>query len=146
MIDFEARQKIIEEIPELQRCFQCGTCVSSCPAKVYSTQFSPREFILEALHGMQKGIINDHLWKCLTCNRCNERCPQDVNPYEVIIKLKNIAVREGMISPEKKAEVIGAFNHLVSTGNAYPVTDLAKKKREELGLAALEEKKVAENK
>jgi len=142
MIDFENRSKIIEEIPELKKCFQCGTCVSSCPAKIYSGHFSPREFILECLHGLQKKVLNDDLWRCITCNNCNERCPQDVNPYEVIVKLKNIALREGLTSPEKRDEAITAFNHLIDTGCAYPIGDLTKKRREELGLEPVKEKNV----
>jgi heterodisulfide reductase subunit C len=141
-IDFELREKIIAQIPELKRCFQCGTCVSSCPAKLYSTDFSPREFIMQSLHGMQKGVINDHLWKCLTCNRCNERCPQDVNPYEVVVKLKNIAVREGWMTEQKRSEVMDSYNNLIKTGNAYPVTELTKSKRAELGLKEIKAKKV----
>jgi len=134
MIDFEKRGIIIKEIPELQKCFQCGTCVSSCPAKIFSGDFSPREFILECLHGLQNNTMNDNLWKCLTCHNCNERCPQDVNPYEVVVKLKNIALREGLTSPEKREAAISAFNHLIETGCAYPVSELTEKRREELGL------------
>jgi len=148
MTNFELRKEIVEKIPEIMKCFQCGTCVSSCPAKLYSDNFSPREFILESLRGGQKTIINDHLWKCLTCNRCNERCPQDVNPYEVIIKLKNIAVQNGWMSPEKRSEVIDGFNMLIDTGSAYPISELTEKKREELGLKKLkrENVKVADRK
>ncbi len=134
-INFGNRQDIIKEIPELQKCFQCGTCVSSCPARIYSGHFSPRGFILECLHGMQSEVLNDNLWHCITCNNCNERCPQDVNPYEVIVKLKNIAIREGLVSKERHDELVKAFNHLVETGSAYPVSELVKKNREELGLA-----------
>jgi heterodisulfide reductase subunit C2 len=133
-INFKLRTKIIKEIPDLKKCFQCGTCVSSCPAKIYSGHFSPREFILKCLHGLQKEVINDDLWRCITCHSCNERCPQDVNPYEVIVKMKNIAVRDGLISEEKMQEVKSAFNHLIDTGCPYPVNELTQKKREELGL------------
>ena len=130
----ELRDQILKEIPELKKCFQCGTCVSSCPAKIYSGHFSPREFILKCLQGMQSNVLNDDLYRCITCNNCNERCPQDVNPYEVIVKLKNIAVREKLLSEEKLKQVMGEFEHLLETGVAYSVTDLTKKKREELGL------------
>ncbi len=141
-INNELRKKVIEEIPKLKRCFQCGTCTSSCPATLYSGHFSPREFILECLRGMQDKALGNDLWRCITCNSCNERCPQDVNPYEVIVKLKNIAVRENLITPEKKDEVTGAFNHLIETGSAYPLSELTSKKREELGLGPLEQKKI----
>jgi len=141
-IDFKLRKKIIDEIPKLQRCFQCGTCVSSCPAKIYSGHFSPREFILECLHGLQEKVINDDLWRCLTCHNCNERCPQDVNPYKVIVLLKNIAIREGLVSEEKRNELIAAFNHVIETGCAYPQSDLSKQMRSDKGLKPVKEEQL----
>lgn len=133
-INKELRDKIIQEIPELKKCFQCGTCTSSCPAKIYSGHFSPRELILQCLRGMQEEILDDNLWRCITCNSCNERCPQDVNPYEVIVKLKNIAVREGMVSEERRQAMSQAFDMVIDTGFAYPANELVRKRRQEQGL------------
>lgn len=127
------------EIPELKKCFQCGTCVSSCPATIFSGHFSPREFILKCLRDMENEIINDDLWRCLTCNNCNERCPQDVNPYEVVVKLKNIAIREGLVTDEKMQQVMDLYERTMNTGCPYPITDLTKKKREEAGLEPIKE-------
>jgi heterodisulfide reductase subunit C2 len=130
------------EIPDLKKCFQCGTCVSSCPAKIYSGHFSPREFILYCMRSMEKRILNDDLWRCITCHSCNERCPQDVNPYEVIVKLKNIALREKLVSQQKADELMQGYNALLDTGLAYPLNDLTVKRRTELGLAPLKAKKI----
>ena len=140
MADLHAR--ITEQIPELMKCFQCGTCVSSCPAKVYSGHFSPREFILDCLNGMEKRVLDDNLWRCITCNNCNERCPQGVNPYEVIVKLKNIALREGLVSESRRAEAYGALSSLLETGSAYPLTGLVATKREEAGLQPVKQQRL----
>jgi heterodisulfide reductase subunit C2 len=131
------RHKILSEIPELQKCFQCGTCVSSCPARIYGCCFSPREFILDCLRGMQERAMTESLWRCVTCNSCNERCPQDVNPYEVIVKLKNIALRDGLVPKDRAADLISGFNATLESGIAYPTTDLVAKRRSELGLQPL---------
>jgi heterodisulfide reductase subunit C2 len=138
-IDAEKRNRMVAEIPDLLKCYQCGTCVSSCPAKIYSGHFSPRELILRSLRGMQEGNLNDDLWRCITCNNCNERCPQDVNPYEVVVKLKNIALREGLVSKERTESMTASFNRLIDTGLAYPNTELSAKRRKELGLSELKE-------
>ena len=88
-INFRLRNELIKEIPELLKCFQCGTCVSSCLAERYGKAYSPRKKILAALYG-EKQILDKELWRCLTCNNCNERCPQEVNPYDVLVKLKKL--------------------------------------------------------
>jgi len=85
--------------------------------------------------------MNDDLWRCLTCHNCNERCPQDVNPYEVVVKLKNIAIREGKVSVEKREESIAAYNLVAETGFSYPASELTDKKREEQGLEKLKNTK-----
>jgi heterodisulfide reductase subunit C len=140
--DFQKRSEIVAEIPGLLKCFQCGTCVSSCPATIYSGHFSPRGFILECLKGMQSKALGDDLWRCLTCNNCNERCPQGVNPYDVIVKLKAIAIREKLLSPEKLKEKEEIFTLVADTGIAYHVSELAKKKRRELGLPEIKQGKM----
>jgi heterodisulfide reductase subunit C2 len=133
---------LFAEIPDLKKCFQCGTCVSSCPAKIYSGHFSPREFILHCMRNMEQKILNDDLWRCITCHSCNERCPQEVNPYDIIVKLKNIALRENLVSREKADDLRKAFDSLFETGLAYPLNDVTMKRREELGLAPLSPKKI----
>ena len=128
-LNLKARQEILKEIPELLRCYQCGTCVSSCVANNYGDVYSPRLKILAALYG-DFSILNQELWNCVTCNTCNQRCPRGVNPFEVLIKLKNIAVRKGII--DKK--YMRPRDSVVATGFFMPVTSNSENKREKLGL------------
>ncbi|MBD3202887.1 4Fe-4S dicluster domain-containing protein [Candidatus Woesearchaeota archaeon] len=139
-INFKLRKELTGKIPELLKCFQCGTCVSSCPAEKYGKAFSPRRKILAALYGDEK-IINKELWKCVTCNSCNERCPQDVNPYKVLIKLKNYAIKNNLVEESLKDQ-----EQLVKkTGFAIPITDRANRQREKLGLKKLNNIKILED-
>jgi heterodisulfide reductase subunit C len=135
-INLELRKELIKEIPEILNCFQCGTCVASCPAEKYGEAFSPRRKILAALYGDKK-ILTEELWKCVTCNSCNERCPQEVNPYEVLIKLKNYAIKHDLVDESLKEQ-----EKLVKqTGFALPITERVNNQREKYGL-----KKINENK
>ncbi|MBU0756520.1 MAG: 4Fe-4S dicluster domain-containing protein [Nanoarchaeota archaeon] len=132
-INLELRKELVKEIPELLKCFQCGTCVSSCLAEKYSGSYSPRRKILMACYG-QKDIIAKELWRCVTCNSCNERCPQEVNPYDVLIKLKNYALKHGLVEDE----ALQATEKLVrKTGRAMPVNERTQRMRQELGLEEL---------
>jgi heterodisulfide reductase subunit C len=136
-IDMEFRRQVLAEVPELTRCFQCGTCVASCLAARYLGDFNPRRKILSVLYG-QKDELNDILFNCATCNSCNERCPQDVNPFEVLIKLKNLAVRLGLISAERLA----TFNQVVATGRGFVITGLTDTTRGRLGLPKVKKTQV----
>ena len=129
MIDFETRNKLIKEIPELLRCFQCGTCVSSCPAEKYGKSYSPRRKILAALYG-NKEILSKELWRCLTCNSCNERCPQDVNPYDVLVKLKNFSYKNKLVDES----LSNASKNVIETGKSIPYTERSQQQRKSLSL------------
>ncbi len=133
-INFELREKLVKEIPELLNCFQCGTCVSSCLAERYGEAYSPRRKILAALYGREK-ILDDQLWRCVTCNSCNERCPQEVNPYDVLVKLKNYAIKHGLGDESHKE----TSDRIKKTGFSLPITERDQQKRKELGLPELKE-------
>lgn len=62
-------------------CLECGKCTAVCPVSRYNHSFSPRRMIGRMLaSGNADGLIDDALlWTCLTCQLCNERCPQDVD-------------------------------------------------------------------
>jgi len=135
-INFALRDLLIKEIPEMLKCYQCGTCVSGCPAEIYGKGYSPRRKILAALYG-DKRLFNSELWKCATCNSCNERCPQEVNPYEVLIKLKNFVVRNKLMDEEVKSIRQKVFK----TGYSILISERTNMKRKELGLNKIKPKK-----
>jgi heterodisulfide reductase subunit C2 len=138
-INFELRKELVREIPNILKCFQCGTCVSGCPAEKYGKAYSPRRKILAALYG-DKGLLSQELWKCTTCNSCNERCPQGVNPFDVIVKLKNYALKNGLAPAELKKPLAS----VIETGVSMPVTDRTNRIRADLGLPEIKQKKLGE--
>ncbi|OIO63695.1 hypothetical protein AUJ69_00605 [Candidatus Woesearchaeota archaeon CG1_02_47_18] len=139
MINFKLRKQILEEIPEIKKCFQCGSCTSGCLAAKYLGAFSPREKIIRAATG-DKQVLSSELWKCASCNNCNERCPQGVNPFEVLLKLKNIAIRMGL-APE---ELVSKAREVIEQGYIVELNKMVQENRTELGLPELEP--VEENK
>ncbi|MFH0875755.1 MAG: 4Fe-4S dicluster domain-containing protein [archaeon] len=129
-IDFELRNELIKEIPDILRCFQCGTCVSSCPSEKYGKNYTPRRKILSATYG-DKALLSEELFRCLTCHSCNERCPQEVNPYDVLVKLKNFTIKKGFAKESESIEQI------YSTGSSMQFSERAKEQRKALGLLEL---------
>jgi hypothetical protein len=72
---------------------------------------------------------------CSNCFTCFDRCPQDVKPIEVIIALKNLMAKEGIVPKGVDRLVDG----LLSTGRSALVTSATHRRREELGLPELGE-------
>jgi heterodisulfide reductase subunit C len=97
-------------------CFQCGTCTGSCPSG-RQTAFRVRKVVRRAQLGFEEDVLpSEDLWLCTTCFTCYERCPRGVEIVDIIMALRNMAVRKGyMAEPHRKvAELISKTGHLVS--------------------------------
>lgn len=113
------------------RCYQCGTCASSCPVAKLTERFNPREVIKLSLLGeRQEVLFSDAIWLCCSCYNCQERCPQKVEIADVIYALRNMAIREGKI-PNIYSEFAAG---LLSEGRIVPMSKFLEKKRAEFGL------------
>jgi heterodisulfide reductase subunit C2 len=90
----------------LFRCFSCGICTATCPVSATTPEFSPSHIIRQILYGMRQPLLaSSALWHCARCARCSFQCPQDVRFLDVIQGLRNLAVRDGIIKPEKVARL-----------------------------------------
>lgn len=103
--------------PNIQNCYQCGTCSGSCPAGA-RTNYLVRGIIRKALLGLKEQCISaPELWYCTTCYTCTDRCPQDVSPTDVIKAIRNVAVAEGyMLEPHQKVA-----QKVLEAGHAVPL-------------------------
>ena len=89
-----------------KRCFSCGTCTASCPVAEVNEEYDPRKIIRMAILGMRKEVLSsDLLWMCSRCYTCYARCPQDVKFTDVMVVLREMAVAEGFVPPERLAEI-----------------------------------------
>ena len=138
-IDFKFKRELAKKIEGnlASNCYQCGACVGDCPATTYGEDFNPREIMLKILYGLGDELIKEDsvLWQCTNCYNCQERCPQEVKPAEVIISLKNMMADRG-IYPEGVEKVIGSFE---KTGRTALVNQTVDRNRNKLGLPPLSE-------
>ena len=111
-------------------CFQCGTCTAGCPSGK-NTAYRTRKLMRMAQLGLKDMIIDsEDLWQCTTCYTCEERCPRGVPIVDVVIALRNIAVKSGkMYDAHKKTA-----DNLVKFGHTVSINDKVKAQRAELGL------------
>ncbi len=129
-IDMAARRELLAAVPDAKKCFQCSTCSASCMVLRYSGGYNPRILIMRALCGDTGVVSAEDLWKCSTCAQCDERCPQGVNPFEVLMKLKNLAAAK-RLAPAAR---IAAAELIVKTGAAFPAAPAVEQRRAALGL------------
>jgi len=85
----------------LLQCYLCGTCTAGCPVSEIDDTYSPRTIMRLALIGSRKELLSSpEICKCSQCHVCVAHCPQDARPPDVIRVLRNLAVKEGYITPE----------------------------------------------
>ena len=84
----------------VKSCFQCGTCTGTCPSGRL-TSLRIRTIIRKAILGLKKEVLSSPaIWECMICFKCHEQCPRGVNIPNVMLALRNLAVREGVAPPE----------------------------------------------
>ncbi len=67
--------------PEL--CTLCGDCLSECQwMTVESDQAT--DWMTQMMEGKQTPVLE----KCITCYACNETCPENANPFDLIAQLQ----------------------------------------------------------
>ena len=85
--------------------------------------------------GLKDRVLDsDTLWLCAACFTCTDRCPQDVEVASVIRVLRNLAAEEGHVPQVFKDECAS----ILESGYAYRIPELRLKKRESVGLPALQ--------
>jgi len=119
---------------DVMTCLQCGNCTGVCPISL-KIDYKTRSIIKYCQFGLKKYTLGTR-WVCATCYRCYEHCPADINPAEVMIALRHIAVREGVIPPFVKI----AATNLVKYGQSVKPDAEIDKIRKELGLGDVQSK------
>lgn len=118
---------------DILKCMQCGCCTASCPSGRH-TALNVRKLIRKSMKSSDV-ITQEELWLCTTCYNCQERCPRGINIVDSLLKIRTIAVHQGIMLPEHKYVV----KFLLDYGHAVPIDKTNMEKRELLGLEALPE-------
>jgi len=114
-------------------CFNCGTCTAGCAVREVHPGFDPRKIIRQVLLGrIDDGLLRETAWLCADCHTCSERCPQGVPVNEIIMALRHMAVKQGIVP----AAYRGQMDTIHKSGHIYEVADF-NKKRAKTGLPEL---------
>jgi heterodisulfide reductase subunit C len=102
VVDFRFKEEVAAQPggENLKRCFACGSCTLSCPVAEVEESYSPRRIIHMILLGLKEEVLSSKaIWYCLTCYRCQVRCPQEVKYPEIMRVLRKLAVEQGYVEP-----------------------------------------------
>ncbi len=71
-----------------KKCFQCGTCSSTCTISPDQDPFPAKEMAW-AIWGMKDRLLKDlDIWLCFQCNDCSSRCPRGGRPGDVLAAVR----------------------------------------------------------
>ena len=122
----------------VKACFACGACTGGCPASDVDPAYDPRKIVRMILLGMKERVLSsDIIWLCHMCYTCSFHCPQDVQFVNVMAVLREMAVKEGYVSPSflKGVEAIDKFSQTIRHHMVLSVVD---RKAEELPIVPKE--------
>ena len=81
--------KDIYNTGDLQHCFNCSTCLAGCPASYGDPPLLVRNLARKVMYGLEEELFEeDTPWACVSCSRCEEMCPMDVKPFEMILHIR----------------------------------------------------------
>jgi heterodisulfide reductase subunit C len=83
------------------RCFQCLTCTLSCPTS-FAMDLLPNQVIRKIQAGARDEVLHSRtIWRCVSCETCLTRCPNEINIPRVMDTLRQMAVKEKMAPGDK---------------------------------------------
>ena len=101
-------------------CTECGRCTDECPANKTGKKLSPRKIMMDTRDRAEefsykkakgedpvaggRSLFGDYITKeevnaCTTCNACTEACPVNIDPLNIIMKLRQYQAMEESGAP-----------------------------------------------
>lgn len=85
---------------QTQACFQCRKCTNGCPL-TFAMDLFPDEVVRLVALGQKERVLRCRtIWVCSSCETCTTRCPNEVRIAELMDRLKEFALEEGILCPE----------------------------------------------
>ena len=83
-----------------QACFRCRKCTNGCPV-TFAMDIYPDQVIRLVLIGQRETVLSCHtIWVCSACKTCTTRCPNEVKITELMDRLKELAIQDGVPCPQ----------------------------------------------
>ncbi len=124
-------------------CTECGRCTSECPANLTGKKLSPRKIMMDTRDRIEEigqnmdangetfkedgksllghYITPEEIWACTSCNACVQACPVDIDPLNIIMKLRNYATMEESSAP---SELNAMMTNVENNGAPWPFSQM----------------------
>jgi len=102
-------------------CFQCRKCTNGCPV-TFAMDLYPDEVIRLVILGQRETVLGCRtIWVCAACETCTTRCPNEVKIAEIMDCLKEMAIQEGVPSPQPQILTLHEtfLNNIKKWGRVY---------------------------
>jgi len=123
--DYRLLEQIEAQGPfQAAACFQCRKCTNGCPV-TFAMDLYPDEVIRLVILGQRETVLDCRtIWVCAACETCTTRCPNDVKIAELMDCLKEMAVQEGVPSPQPQILTLHEtfLNNIKKWGRVYETT------------------------
>jgi heterodisulfide reductase subunit B len=122
----------------LRKCLECRACGEVCAAHRTEESYSAFDLMQAIVEGRVDEVLeHEHIWRCLECYECQERCFQRFGMIEPMRALKRLAIERGL-APKAILSGLEAFR---KTGK---LTRPSKSQRQKLGLPEVSDSGVEE--
>jgi len=127
-------KKVGEDDPGL--CIQCGKCTSGCEAFKLSELEPHRIMALYKVGLLDEVASASVIWTCMSCMKCEERCPQNLSPVDTILGIKNVSIMQGgSVSDGLSAQLNSLMeNGYIQAPQVVPTRGGGSVSRDDLGL------------
>lgn len=127
-------QKNVNKIDDSANCIMCGACYGDCTIRETDDNFmGPAALakgwrfvadVRDSLKHERLEILSEsnNMWDCTRCSLCIDRCPKDVRPMDQIIKLRQEAIKEGIIDNKGVRHVMAFKSDIKSSGKLNETT------------------------
>ncbi|CAG0942539.1 heterodisulfide reductase subunit D [Anaerolineae bacterium] len=107
-------------------CFACSKCTAGCPIAGVA-DLRPANFLRLVQFGMTDALLNNPaLWRCLGCDLCGARCPNDVHIGAMLAAVRELAWEESRRASFADPAIVAGMERLGrlrdNIGNAHNVT------------------------
>ncbi len=123
--DYRLLEQIEAQGPfQASACFQCRKCTNGCPV-TFAMDLFPDEVIRLVILGQREtALACQTIWVCAACETCTTRCPNDVKIAGLMDCLKEMAVQEGVPSPQPQILTLHEtfLNNIKKWGRVYETT------------------------
>jgi heterodisulfide reductase subunit C len=93
--DHEFSRKMMTEVKNLARCYQCSMCSGGCPV-AYAMDYFPNQIIHSVRLGLREKVLQSRsIWICSSCETCATRCPNEIEIVGLMDVLRRESLREG---------------------------------------------------